>query len=37
MGACKYFYHYELPRIAAWLAPVARRDATCAALPADAF
>ncbi|OJU89601.1 MAG: acyl-CoA dehydrogenase [Burkholderiales bacterium 66-5] len=37
MGACRYFYHYELPRIAAWLAPVARRDATCAALPVDAF
>ncbi|ODS92067.1 MAG: acyl-CoA dehydrogenase [Comamonas sp. SCN 65-56] len=37
MGAACYFYHYELPKIAAWLAPVARRDSTCMAVPADAF
>ena len=37
LGACSYFYHYELPKITAWLAPVARRDSTCMALPVDAF
>ncbi|MEO7151484.1 MAG: acyl-CoA dehydrogenase [Burkholderiaceae bacterium] len=28
-AACRYFFHYELPRIGAWLAPVRRRDPTC--------
>ena len=32
-----YFYHYELPKIGAWLQPVAARDATCATMPEDAF
>ncbi len=37
LGATTYFFHYELPRIGAWLVPVVRRDQTCAALPEEAF
>ena len=37
MGAARYFFHYELPKIGAWLDVVRRRDATCAALAEDAF
>ncbi|MDD2546739.1 MAG: acyl-CoA dehydrogenase [Burkholderiaceae bacterium] len=37
MGAARYFYHYELPQVAAWLQVVAQRDTTCADLPEDAF
>ena len=37
MGATRYFYHYELPRIGAWLQVVRQRDLTCAALDEDAF
>ena len=29
LQACRYFFHYELPRIDAWLNVVAQRDATC--------
>ena len=29
LQACRYFFHYELPRIDAWLGVVAQRDATC--------
>ena len=29
LAACRYFFHYELPRIGAWLQPVRSRDATC--------
>ena len=36
-GANQYFYHYELPKIDAWLAVVTSRDMTCADLPEDAF
>lgn len=36
-GAARYFFHYELPRIGAWLQVVARRDRTCADLPEEAF
>jgi alkylation response protein AidB-like acyl-CoA dehydrogenase len=36
-GANQYFYHYELPKIDAWLAVVSSRDMTCADLPEDAF
>src|SRR5512133_2912214 len=36
-GATAYFYHYELPKIGAWLQVVANRDLTCADMPADAF
>ena len=37
LAACTYFFHYELPRIGAWLAVVETRDATCAVFPEDAF
>ncbi|MEO7640301.1 MAG: acyl-CoA dehydrogenase, partial [Ramlibacter sp.] len=36
-GATAYFYHYELPRVEAWLQVVCRRDRTCADLPESAF
>jgi alkylation response protein AidB-like acyl-CoA dehydrogenase len=29
LAACTYFFHYELPRIGAWLQVVETRDATC--------
>jgi butyryl-CoA dehydrogenase len=29
LAACTYFFHYELPRIAAWLQVVETRDAVC--------
>ena len=35
--ACRYFYHYELPKISAWLSVVQNRDLTCANLPEEAF
>jgi butyryl-CoA dehydrogenase len=37
LGATRYFYHYELPKIAAWLKVVQTRDRTCADLPEGAF
>ncbi|MDP3354864.1 MAG: acyl-CoA dehydrogenase [Polaromonas sp.] len=37
LGAVRYFYHYELPKIDAWLKVVASRDLTCAELPEEAF
>ncbi len=37
MGAMRFFFHYELPKIGAWLQVVSARDATCAAFPEDAF
>jgi len=37
IGAMRYFYQYELGKIDAWLAPVQRRDMTCAELPEEAF
>ncbi|MDI1271933.1 acyl-CoA dehydrogenase [Polaromonas sp.] len=37
LGAVRYFYHYELPKIDAWLRVVASRDLTCADLPEEAF
>ena len=36
-AAAKYFYHYELPKIDAWLHVVSNRDMTCANLAEDAF
>jgi butyryl-CoA dehydrogenase len=36
-GAARYFYHYELPKVAAWLQVVESRDLTCADLPEEAF
>ena len=37
MGAMRYFFHYELPKIGAWLQVVSTRDATCATFPEEAF
>jgi alkylation response protein AidB-like acyl-CoA dehydrogenase len=37
LAATRYFYHYELPKIGAWLNVVASRDPTCAELPQEAF
>jgi len=37
LGAARYFYHYELPKITAWLKVVEDRDPTCADLPEEAF
>lgn len=37
LAAMRYFFHYELPRIGAWLKVVRERDQTCAGLPAEAF
>ncbi len=36
-GAMRYFYHYELPKIGAWLKVVETRDMTCADFPQEAF
>jgi butyryl-CoA dehydrogenase len=36
-AAAKYFFHYELPKIDAWLKVVSLRDMTCANLPEEAF
>jgi hypothetical protein len=36
-GATRYFYHYELPKIPAWLKVVETRDLTCASFPQEAF
>jgi len=35
--AQQYFYHYELPKIGAWLQVVRQRDMTCADMPEAAF
>jgi butyryl-CoA dehydrogenase len=37
LAAMQFFFHYELPKIGAWLQVVSSRDATCAGLPEDAF
>ncbi|MEX8195119.1 acyl-CoA dehydrogenase [Comamonas guangdongensis] len=37
MAAMRYFFHYELPRIGAWLQVVKARDMTCALLEEEAF
>ena len=37
LAATRYFYHYELPKIGAWLQVVASRDLTCADLAEEAF
>ncbi|MEG0047034.1 MAG: acyl-CoA dehydrogenase, partial [Comamonas sp.] len=37
MAAQRYFFHYELPRIGAWLQVVKARDMTCAYMEEDAF
>lgn len=35
--AARYFFHYELPKIGAWLRVVETRDTTCATTPEEAF
>ena len=37
LAAMRFFFHYELPKIGAWLQVVSQRDATCAELSEDAF
>ncbi len=37
LAATRYFFHFELPKISAWLGVVAARDTTCAELPIAAF
>jgi alkylation response protein AidB-like acyl-CoA dehydrogenase len=37
LHAARYFFHYELPKIGAWLKVVETRDPTCAEMPEDAF
>jgi butyryl-CoA dehydrogenase len=37
IGAARFFFHYELPKIGAWLSVVQSRDMTCATFPEDAF
>jgi alkylation response protein AidB-like acyl-CoA dehydrogenase len=37
VGAARFFYHYELPKIAAWYNVVESHDMTCANLAAQAF
>ena len=37
IGACAFFFNYELPKIGAWLNVVESRDPTCATLPEEAF
>lgn len=37
LHAARYFFHYELPRIPAWLRVVETRDLTCADMPEEAF
>jgi len=36
-AAAQYFFHYELPKLDAWLQVVSTRDMTCANLPEEAF
>ncbi len=37
LAAMRFFFHYELPKIGAWLQVVSSRDPTCAELAEDAF
>jgi butyryl-CoA dehydrogenase len=37
LRAARYFFHYELPKIGAWLRVVSSRDPTCADMPEEAF
>ncbi len=37
LAAASYFFHYELPKIGAWLNVVETRDPICAQLPEEAF
>lgn len=37
LGAMRYFFRYELPKIGAWLNVVRTRDMTCAEMPEEGF
>jgi alkylation response protein AidB-like acyl-CoA dehydrogenase len=37
LAACRYFFHYELPKVAAWLGVVETRDDTCRTLAEESF
>jgi alkylation response protein AidB-like acyl-CoA dehydrogenase len=37
LAACRYFFHYELPKINAWLGVVATRDDTCRTMSEASF
>ncbi len=37
LAACRFFFHYELPRVAAWLGVVESRDDTCRTLAEASF
>lgn len=37
LGSARYFFHYELPKIGAWLKVVESRDQTCASMSEEAF
>ncbi|MDH4449585.1 MAG: acyl-CoA dehydrogenase [Rhodoferax sp.] len=37
VGCVRFFFHYELPKIQAWLGVVQSRDMTCATFPEGAF
>jgi len=37
LAAMRYFFHYELPKIDAWLGVVSSRDMTCASVSLEAF
>ncbi len=37
LAACRYFFHYELPRMAAWLGVVESRDDTCRTMAEASF
>ncbi len=37
VGAARFFFHYELPKIGAWLSVVQSRDSTCSTFPEEAF
>jgi len=37
ISATAYFYHYELPKIGAWLHVVSQRDTLCATMAEEAF
>ena len=37
LGCTQFFFHYELPKIGAWLGVVQSRDMTCATFPEEAF
>jgi butyryl-CoA dehydrogenase len=37
LAACRYFFHHELPKVAAWLAVVETRDDTCRTMAEESF